>query len=72
MNRLTETSRRYGLDINVNKTKLTIVSKNKYTNCTLNINQRPDVYKRQSKFKRIMDTSQIYVSRMSLVNINVA
>ena len=41
MNRVTESRRRYGLDVNVNKTKLMIVYKNKFTNCTLNINQNP-------------------------------
>ena len=40
MNRVTESSRRCAVDINVNKTKLMIVSKNKFTNSTLNINQR--------------------------------
>ena len=39
--RVTESNRRYGLDIDVNKTNLMIVSKNKFTHCTLNINQRP-------------------------------
>ena len=38
MSGVKESSRRYGLDISVNKTKLRIVYKNKFTNCNLNIN----------------------------------
>ena len=38
---MTESNRRYDLGISVNKTKLMIVSKNKFRNCTLNINERP-------------------------------
>ena len=41
MNIVTESSRRRGLYINVNKTKLMILSNNKFINCTLNINRRP-------------------------------
>lgn len=41
MDRVTESSQRYGLDINSKKTKLMVISKEDITNCQLTINQKP-------------------------------